>query len=197
MCVKLLGCFSGTFSSILLEGETSHPSAFHQSCAVRGWTCGWEGVWHRRILGRVGRVDGWSLTHHLDTVRLSVCVHEITRRSVAGHQMLTAGLNHRKLGKGGQSLYSTHSRSLVHLRSTQQTMRVMGDNGADTNKSAPLGEGVRLREQTVCPTRKPKYNTALCARQTEGPVTLTVHRTVSRGTRLLSNDIYTSGIRCG
>lgn len=34
----------------------------------------WRGIWHRWILGRGGGVDGWSLTHHLDTVRLLVCV---------------------------------------------------------------------------------------------------------------------------
>lgn len=76
-------------------------------------------------------------------------------------------------------------------------MRVMGDNGADTNKSAPLGQGLGLRKQTACPTRKPKYNTALHIQQTERPVTLTVHRSVSRSTHLLSNDIHTGGICCG
>lgn len=78
-------------------------------------------------------------------------------------------------------------------------MRVMGDNGADTNKSAPLGLGpcLGLRKQTVCPSHKPKYNTALHTQQTEGPVTLTAGRCLSRGTHLLLNDIYTSGIRCG
>lgn len=36
----------------------------------------------------------------------------------------------------------TPSLSLPHtLTHIQQTMRVMGDNGADTNKSAPLGLG--------------------------------------------------------
>lgn len=55
-----------------VDTSVTHQPFIDQSCAARGGT---GEVWQRRTLGRGGRGDGWSLTHHLDAVRLSVCVY--------------------------------------------------------------------------------------------------------------------------
>ena len=196
--------------SILLELRTDRsPINLSSTNHVRRRGGTWE-VWQRWTLGRGGRRgERRVVTHSSLGRRPALCVRvyvyacvwdkkRVSRWSPDGNCL---GWTTASKREGDMSLYSLSlSLSLPHtLTHIQQTMRVMGDNGADTNKSAPLGLGpwLGLRKQTVCPTHKPKHNTPLHTQQTEGPVTLTVQRSVSRGTHLLLNDIYTSGIHCG
>lgn len=147
-CFLLLGVFLGHYWVFWVfywyYGQTSRPSTFHRPVMRSEGTDLWWGIWHRWILGRGGGVDGWSLTHHLDTVRLLVCVCVcVWNHKKVSHWSpdVNCWAESQKTRKWGDSLQLLRSLtfSLMHLHSIQQTMRVMGDNGADTNKSAPLG----------------------------------------------------------
>lgn len=192
-----------------------HPSSFHRPivCSERrdlGGQPETDTQWGSR--GVPGESGGHSLITWMQSD--TQCAYVSVRTgSVIGHQMVTvwAGPQQAKKKKGGGGgvrgvavsslplLSLTHTQKTRTLRCMQWTVRVMGDNGADPNKSAPPGSGPGpgLRKQTVCPNHKPKYNTAAHTRQTGGPVTLTVKHSVSRAPHLLFNYIYTSGIHCG
>lgn len=135
-----------------MDRSVAHQPFIDQSCAARGGT--WGGLAETDT--RQGRRGGESAGHSLITwmqsdtqcVYMSMCVCETRKGSVTGHQMVTVWAGPQQAKERGDSLFTPLPLSLSLLLShthtltcIQQTMRVMADNGADTNKSAPLGQG--------------------------------------------------------
>lgn len=98
-----------------MSRPVAHQPFIGQSCAVRERTCGGGSGIDGYLAGEEGQMGGHSLITWIQSDSQCACVFvcEITRRSVTGHQMLTVGLNYRKLESGGTvSGYSAHSLSL-------------------------------------------------------------------------------------
>lgn len=155
-CFFLLGVFllalSGPGSVLYWAfywscGQISRPSTFHRPIMCsEGRDLGGLAETDTRQ-GRGGGGGSWVVTHSSlgcspalsVCICLCVCVWD-KKGSVTGHQMVTVWAGPQQARKRGTVSYCPFflslPRALTHI---QQTVRVMGDNGADTNKSAPLG----------------------------------------------------------
>ena len=199
-----------------VDTSVTHQPFIDQSSAARGGT---GEVWQRRTLGRGGGGDGWSLTHHLDAVRFSVCVYVYVRVCVClrvsvcvwGQKKVTHwSPDVNCLGwtteskKAGDSVFTPHSISLpckhththTHRAKPWEWWAIMEQTLTNLHLLAGgLDSESESRQsvQLISPSKTHRY--ALSRQRDQWPLLL--HRSVSRGIHLLLSDIYTSGIHCG